>query len=140
VLEAGYESLNAAVYGEAEWGLGGSLVLSSGLRLEARSADYDDSDGASFSPATRWRADHLSLAGELGERSGWYVTASRGYRGRGFNIGALVARGTARGSTRSTCGISRRELRHASEDGTLAAELALFHMWRESQQVDLVPG
>jgi iron complex outermembrane recepter protein len=134
VLEAGYESLNAAVYGEAEWGLGGSLVLSSGLRLEARSADYDDSDGASFSPGDTLAGGHLSLAGELGERSGWYVTASRGYRAGGFNIGALVPEERREFDPEYLWNLEAG-LRHASEDGTLAAELALFHMWRESQQV-----
>ena len=134
VLEAGYESLNAAVYGEAEWGLGGSLVLSSGLRLEARSADYDDSDGASFSPGDTLAGGHLSLAGELGEHSGWYVTASRGYKAGGFNIGALVPEERREFDPEYLWNLEAG-LRHASEDGTLAAELALFHMWRESQQV-----
>jgi outer membrane receptor protein involved in Fe transport len=134
VLEAGYESVNAAVYGEAEWGLGGSLVLSGGLRIETRSADYDDSDGASFSPRDTLAGGHLSLTGDLDEHSGWYVTASRGYKAGGFNIGALVPEDRREFDPEYLWNLEAG-LRHASADGALAAELALFHMWRESQQV-----
>ena len=134
LLDAGYEAVNAAVYGEAEWGLGGSLVLSSGLRVETRSADYDDSDGASFSPRDTLLGGHLSLAGEFGERRGWYVTASRGYKAGGFNIGALVPEERREFDPEYLWNLEGG-LRHSSEDGTLAAELSVFHMWRESQQV-----
>ena len=134
LLDAGYEAVNVAVYGEAEWGLGGSLVLSSGLRVETRSADYDDSDGASFSPRDTLVGGHLSLAGDLGERSGWYVTASRGYKAGGFNIGALVPEERREFDSEYLWNLEGG-LRHSSEDGTLAAELSVFHMWRESQQV-----
>jgi outer membrane receptor protein involved in Fe transport len=134
VLDAGYESVNAAVYGEAEWGLGGSLVLSSGMRVETRSADYDASDGASFSPQDTLAGGHLSLLGELGERSGWYVTASRGYKAGGFNIGALVPEERREFDAEYLWNLEAG-LRHASDDGGLTAEVAVFHMWRESQQV-----
>jgi len=134
LLDAGYEAVNAAVYGEAEWGLGGSLVLSSGLRVESRWADYDDSDGASFSPSDTLVGGHLSLAGDLDERSGWYVTASRGYKAGGFNIGALVPEERREFDPEYLWNLEGG-LRHSSDDGTLSAELTVFHMWRESQQV-----
>mgnify|MGYP001386792233 FL=1 len=50
LLDTDYSATNLAAYGETEWGPGGSLVVSAGLRVETRSADYQDSDGASFSP------------------------------------------------------------------------------------------
>jgi outer membrane receptor protein involved in Fe transport len=134
LLATDYEAANVALYGESEWGLGRGLVLSAGLRVETRSADYDDSDGASFSPDDTMAGGHVSLSGNLGDRSGWYATASRGYKAGGFNIGLFVPD-------------DRREFEpeylwnlevgahHASEDGRYSAEVAVFHMWRESQQV-----
>jgi len=109
-------------------------VLSSGLRVETRSADYDDSEGASFPPRDTLLGGHLSLAGDLGERSGWYVTTSRGYRAGGFNLGALVPEERREFDPEYLWNLEGG-LRHSSEDGTLAAELSVFHMWRESQQV-----
>jgi outer membrane receptor protein involved in Fe transport len=133
-LDANYEAVSAAAYGEAEWLVGRSLVLSSGLRVETRSADYEDSDGAAFAPRDTMLGGHLSLTGEWHPRGTWYVTASRGYKAGGFNIGAFVPDDRREFEPEYLWNLETG-LRHASDDGTLSAELALFYMWRESQQV-----
>jgi outer membrane receptor protein involved in Fe transport len=134
LLSTDYSATNAAAYGEAEWGLGGRLVLSAGLRVETRSAEYDDSDDTRFAPRDTMAGGHLSMSGDLDARNGWYVTASRGYKAGGFNIGLFVP-------------ADRREfepeflwnlevgLHSSSDDARLSADVAVFHMWRESQQV-----
>ena len=134
VLDTHYEAVNAAVYGEAEWGLRGGMVLSSGLRVETRSADYHDSDGATFSPYDAMLGGHLSLSGEVAAGRAWYVTASRGYKAGGFNIGALVPDERREFQPEFLWNLEAG-LRYADADGTLSADVALFHMWRESQQV-----
>jgi outer membrane receptor protein involved in Fe transport len=134
VLRTHYRAVNAAAYGEAEWGVGDGLVLSSGLRVEARSADYDDSDGGRFSPNETMLGGHLSLTGAFGTDGDWYVTASRGYKAGGFNIGALVPSDRREFEPEYLWNLETG-LHFANPDGTLAAELAVFYMWRESQQV-----
>ena len=134
LLATEYQAVNAAVYGEAEWGFGDSLVLSGGLRLETRSADYDDSDGAAFSPRDTMAGGHLSLLGDFDASNGWYVTASRGYKAGGFNIGIFVPDDRREFEPEYLWNLEAG-LRHASDDGRLSAEVAVFHMWRESQQV-----
>ena len=134
VLETDYEAVNAALYGEAEWGLGRSLVLSSGLHVEVRSSDYEDSDGSAFSPGDTMLGGHLALSGDLGAQGGWYLTASRGYKAGGFNIGAFVPDDRREFEPEYLWNLAAG-LRHESGDGALAAEVSIFHMWRESQQV-----
>jgi len=134
VLDTHYEAVNAAIYGEAEWGVGGGRVLSSGLRVEARSADYDDSDGAAFSPEDTMLGGHLSLSGDFAPDAGWYVTASRGYKAGGFNIGALVPQDRREFEPEYLWNLETG-LRYADAGGTVSADVALFYMWRESQQV-----
>jgi outer membrane receptor protein involved in Fe transport len=134
VLDTRYEAVNAAIYGEAEWGVGGGMVLSSGLRVEARSADYHDSDGAAFSPEDTMLGGHLSLSGDVAPDTGWYVTASRGYKAGGFNIGALVPEDRREFEPEYLWNLETG-LRYADAGGTLSADVALFYMWRESQQV-----
>ena len=134
LLDTDYAATNVAAYGETEWGLGGSLVLSAGLRVESRSADYEDSDGASFSPRDTMAGGHLSLSGDLGSRSGWYLTASRGYKAGGFNIGAFVPDDRREFEPEYLWNLEAG-LHRVSDDGRLTAEVAVFHMWRESQQV-----
>ena len=134
LLDTHYEAVNVALYGEAEWGLGGSVVFSSGLRVETRSADYHDSGGAAFSPNETMLGGHLSLSGDFRSFSGWYVTASRGYKAGGFNIGAFVPEDRLEYQPEYLWNLEAG-LRHASTDGRVAAEVAVFHMWRELQQV-----
>ena len=134
LLESEYEALNLAAYGEAEWRVAGDLVLAAGLRVERWSADYGDSDGTAFSPSASMVGGHVSLSGEFGARSGWYATASRGYKAGGFNIGQLVPDDRREFEPEYLWNLEGG-VRYASADGTLSGELAVFHMWRESQQV-----
>ena len=133
-LASDYHAVNLAAYGEAEWGLGASLVLAAGLRVETRSADYADSDGASFAPRDTMLGGQLSLTGEVGGRGGWYVTASRGYKAGGFNIGLFVPDDRREFEPEYLWNLEAG-LHGASADGRYTAELSVFHMWRESQQV-----
>jgi iron complex outermembrane recepter protein len=66
--------------------------------------------------------------------AGWYLTASRGYKAGGFNIGAFVPDDRREFEPEYLWNLEAG-VRHASEDGALSAELSVFHMWRESQQV-----
>ena len=133
-LASEYSATSVAAYGEAEGRLYGEVVLSGGLRLEARSADYRDSDGARFSPADTMVGGHVSLSGRLSDATGWYVTASRGYKAGGFNIGPFVPEDRREFAPEYLWSLESG-LRYASAAGTLDGELALFHMWREEQQV-----
>ena len=133
-LATDYDAVNLAAYGEAEWGLGGSLVLSAGLRVETRSADYQDSDGASFSPRDTMAGGQLALSGDVGAGGGWYATASRGYKAGGFNIGLFVPDDRREFEPEYLWNLEAG-LRYASDDGRYSADVSLFHMWRESQQV-----
>ena len=134
LLATDYDAVNLAAYGEAEWGLGGSRVLSTGLRVETRSADYEDSDGAAFSPRDTMAGGHLSLTGDLGARSGWYLTASRGYKAGGFNIGLFVPEERREFEPEYLWNLEAG-LHRASDDGRFSADVSVFHMWREFQQV-----
>ncbi len=133
LLATDYDALSVAAYGEAER-LAGNLVLSAGLRVETRSADYADSDGASFSPRDTMAGGHVSLSGDLGARNGWYVSASRGFKAGGFNIGLFVPDDRREFEPEYLWNLEAG-LHLASDDGRYWAELVVFHMWRESQQV-----
>jgi outer membrane receptor protein involved in Fe transport len=133
-LSSAYGATNVAAYGELELALGGSLTLSAGLRTETRYADYADSDGAQFSPDDAMLGGHLSLRGEAGSATAWYLTASRGYKAGGFNIGQLVPPDRRSFAPEYLWNLEAG-LRIAAPDGALQGEVAIFHMWREDQQV-----
>lgn len=133
-LASDYSATSVAAYGEVERRVAGEVVLSGGLRVESRSADYRDSDGARFSPAETMVGGHVSLSGSVTEGTGWYATVSRGYKAGGFNIGQFVPAERREFAAEYLWSLESG-LRYANAPGTFEAELALFHMWREEQQV-----
>ena len=133
-LSSSYDATNLAMYGELEWRLATSLTLSSGLRTETRSADYSDSDGARFAPDDTMVGGHLSLRGGKSDVAGWYVTASRGYKAGGFNIGQLVPQDRRTFAPEYLWNLEAG-LHFAVPDAAVDGQVAVFHMWREDQQV-----
>ncbi len=133
-LSSAYDATNLAAYGELEWRVGATMTLAAGLRTETRSADYEDSDGARFAPDDTLVGGHLSLRGEPAPAASWYVTASRGYKAGGFNIGQRVPLDRRIFSPEYLWNIEAG-LRLAAPEANLAGELALFHMWRDEPQV-----
>jgi iron complex outermembrane recepter protein len=133
-LRSEYDATHGAAYGEAEWQLPRALALTAGLRVETRSASYHDSDGTSFDPRDTMVGGQLSLTGPLGDTSHWYATVSRGYKAGGFNIGQFVPEDRRQFEPEFLWN-AEAGVRAAGSDARLQAQLAVFHMWREDQQV-----
>jgi iron complex outermembrane receptor protein len=133
-LETDYSATSLAGYGEAEWRLAPRISLTAGFRLEGRSADYHDSDGATFDPSDTMVGGQVSLQGLLGERSRWYATVARGYKAGGFNIGQAVPADRRQFAPEHLWN-AELGLKFTAAEERLQGEVALFHMWREDQQV-----
>jgi iron complex outermembrane recepter protein len=142
-LDSDYRATNLAGYGELEWRLGEANVLAVGARVERRSADYQDSDGAAFSPSETMYGGSISLRRDIGERTNAWLALARGYKAGGFNIGADVP--PAHRSFDSEA-LHNLELgiRTENGDGSVSGDVALFYMRRHEQQVptgeQLEPG
>jgi iron complex outermembrane receptor protein len=142
-LDSDYRATNLAAYSELEWRLADDYALAVGARVENRSADYRDTDGAAFSPSETMYGGSVSLRRAIGGRSNAYLTFSRGYKAGGFNIGAEVPE--AHRSFEAEA-LHNLELgfRSASEDAAVSGDVALFYMRRYDQQVptgeQLEPG
>ena len=134
LLETSYAATSLAAYGEAEWKLPHELSLTAGMRVETRSADYSDSDGARFDPRDTMVGGQVSLQGPLGASHQWYVTVARGYKAGGFNIGQFVP-DDRRQFTPEYLWNAESGIRFASTDANVQGDIALFYMWREDQQV-----
>jgi len=133
-MSSDYRATNLAGYGELEFRVGAATVLSVGARGEQRSANYQDSDGAAFSPDETMFGGSLSLRHAFGERRSVYATLARGYKAGGFNIGADVP--AERRSFESEF-LYSLELgaRASNADDSLSGDVALFYMRRQNQQV-----
>jgi iron complex outermembrane receptor protein len=133
-MTSDYRATNLAAYGQLEWLAGVANVLSIGVRVENRAADYADSNGTAFSPDETMAGGSLSLRREFGDRRTGYLTFSRGYKAGGFNIGAAVP---AEKRTFDAEALQSLEagFRATNADASLAGDVALFYMRRREQQV-----
>ncbi len=137
-----YRATNLAAYGELEWRVGEATVVSAGLRGERRGADYEDTNGAAFSPEETMFGGSLSVRHVLALGT-VYSRLARGYKAGGFNIGADVP-GESRTFDTETLDSFELGWRGANAGATVATDVALFYMRRKDQQVptgeQLVPG
>ncbi len=138
-----YRATNLAAYGEMEWRVAEGTVVSSGARVERRSAEYRDSDDFAFSPEETMVGGSLAVRHELDTRRTVYVRFARGYKAGGFNMGEalpdnLLTYGAEKLNNFET------GFRAVSADGRWVHDIALFYMRRYDQQVptglQLVPG
>ena len=134
LLATKYAATSLAVYGEAEWPLSDRVSLTAGMRVETRSADYSDSDGARFNPRDTMAGGQVSLQGPLGESNRWYATVARGYKAGGFNIGQFVP-DEQRQFTPEYLWNAESGMRFGNAAAGVQGEVAFFYMWREDQQV-----
>lgn len=80
-----YDTRNRAIYGQLDSWLTDRLKLTSGLRLEFRNADYDDSDMVNNDNSERLWGGRLGLEYNLTPQTLVYGLVSRGYKAGGVN-------------------------------------------------------
>ena len=117
----------------------------SGVRGENRSADYQDSDGAAFSPdETMFGGSREPAPASCGERTQRLRDARARLQGRRIQHRRRTCRPTSAASMPRRCTASSSGCARPNADGTLAGDMALFYMRRNDQQVptgeQLEPG
>lgn len=86
------DAANSALFFQLDSQLSDSLELSTGLRLERRSADYRDSENLNFDPTENMWGGRLALKYLFDGNTMGYISLSRGYKAGGFNTdGSLDA-------------------------------------------------
>jgi outer membrane receptor protein involved in Fe transport len=133
-LDSRYRATSVALYGQADWALTAATTVTAGLRLEQRDARYSDTDGADFDPRDRMWGGQLSLAHALSaEVQGW-IAVARGFKAGGFNIGAVIPEDRLQFDPEYAISLEAG-LKGRWDERGLAADVSVFHLRREDQQV-----
>ncbi|MGA0071915.1 MAG: TonB-dependent receptor [Steroidobacteraceae bacterium] len=132
-LDSRYRALNLAAYGEIAWPLGDSTVLTTGLRLERRDADYADSDGLEFTAVDDLWGGQLALVHQWSSDVSLWASLSRGYKAGGFNIGIAVPEDRTAFDPEYLWA-AEVGLRGGRPGGP-QVDVSVFHLRREAQQV-----
>ncbi len=133
-LVSDYDARTLAAYGSVERPLAPYWRARLGVRVERRSIDYTDTDGARLDPAETMWGGQATLEYRPAGRAFGYLTFARGYKGGGFNLGAAVPAGRRLYDAE---GLDSLEFGWKFDDAQrgLRADVAVFHMWRRDQQV-----
>jgi outer membrane receptor protein involved in Fe transport len=129
-----YRATSVALYGEGAWQPTAASEISAGLRLEQRDSSYTDSDGLRFDPRDRMWGGQLAYRHRIGEDTSAWVALSRGFKAGGFNIGASVPADRAEYEPEYLWSLEAG-VKGAWADGRMVADLSVFALRREEQQV-----
>ncbi|MDJ0711847.1 MAG: TonB-dependent receptor [Woeseiaceae bacterium] len=141
-FDSEYESTNVALFGQYDRELGAATRLTAGLRIERRTTDYADTDGFASGPSDSLWGGEISISHDLSDNTTSFASISRGYKAGGFNLG--VVPDNWRFFDDEAMWTVETGLKSALFDDTLLINAAVFHSWREDQQVrasfQLVPN
>ena len=138
-LDSKYSATNVALYGSLDADLGPRTILSGGLRVEHREANYADSaDTATPFPSqiNHMIGGNLSLTHAVGDGEHVYATLARGYKGGGFNIGSQILSEQRSFGPESLLS-AETGLKFARPDSPLEFQTDVFYMRRQHMQVYL---
>ncbi len=80
-----FSATTTAVFAEFETKLNDKLQLTTGLRLEQRDSDYDNSDSLAFSPKDTMFGGKLVLSYQMTEEDLFYASINRGFKAGSVN-------------------------------------------------------
>jgi iron complex outermembrane recepter protein len=142
VLSSRYRSRSGAMYGELDGDLSRRTRWSAGVRLERRTARYEDLTTSldtpdirnEFRPADRLWGGHLSLDYRLADSQHVYALIARGYKAGGFNLSQGL---TADQRLFGPESVLNMELGHKATFAgeRLRIETSVFYMHRDALQL-----
>lgn len=142
-----FDSHNLAIYGQREWQLDDRVTLTTGLRVEEQTADYDDSITTTEDIDDVMWGGKLNLSVQINDRTLLYTSFSRGYKAGGVN-GEAIAKALIDGQDTTADFLLKRksfdpEVLHSlelgikghSDDGSLMLRFSAFYSDRQNVQL-----
>lgn len=142
-----YETTRYAAYGEVEWQLGDAWQLTTGMRYEHFSDEYDDTNALDVDSSDDLWSGELTLQRMLSADTFIYATLASGNKPGGINTEASSVAGFLRPELQSfvasrtqfdTERVINKEIgiKGLYLDDRLSIRLAAFHIDRDSAQVE----
>ena len=129
-----FDTENHAIYGQLGSQLTDNLKLVTGLRLEYRDAEYDDSDLVNHDNGERLWGGRIGLEYTIADDTMVYGLVSRGYKAGGVNSNASLNPSGREFDTEYMWNFETG-VKGDWLDGQLQVQLALFYQKRKDMQV-----
>ncbi len=129
-----YETTNYAVYGQLDSQLTDRIMLSTGLRLERREADYRDNNAVEHDNSEHLWGAHISVEYTTNNDLLLYGKVARGYKAGGVNSNPALASTERKFDTESMWNIESG-IKGQVLQGLIQSRLAVFYQFRKDMQV-----
>ncbi|MEW6989859.1 TonB-dependent receptor [Colwelliaceae bacterium 6441] len=136
VVDSQYNANNYAIFTQLDSALPDDYQLSTGLRFERRTTDYNDSLGDTFSPSENMWGGHIALSKEINKYQSVYARVARGYKAGGFNMGLPEQLSLFKKFDKETLVNYEVGVKSSLLNNALVSQIAIFHMVRQDQQVN----
>jgi len=133
-LDSEFEAFSTAVFGQLEYPLSESGILTVGARVERRDVDYIDSTGLDLSPSEYMVGGEISYTYKYKDNVTFFTSLSRGYKAGGFNLGFVPA-GRREFDEESMWNIEAGMKSRLAND-RLHVSGSIFYSLRQDQQVE----
>lgn len=133
-LDSRFEAANAALFGQLDTYAGDAGKFTFGVRIERRSTGYVDTNGLSLDPSETMVGGEMSWSRSFSDQVTGFVSASRGYKAGGFNLGFVPA-GRREFDEESMWNVEAG-IKSSLSDGRLLLNGAVFYSVRNDQQVE----
>ncbi len=133
-LTSDYDAQNIAAFGQLDFNLSEQTVLTTGLRIEQRDADYADLNGLDLSPSDTMVGGQIALNHTLDSGNTIYTSLSRGYKAGGFNLGLSIPENRRQFDPEYLWNIEAG-IKGSTAGGRAVGSMAIFYSERDDMQV-----
>ena len=88
-LESKYSAISLSSFGQLNFNVNESGLLTFGLRMENRSVDYNDTENLDIGPSEFMTGGDVTYMHKISDNANGYITLSQSYKAGGFNLGVV---------------------------------------------------
>ena len=88
-LESKYSAISLSSFGQLNFNVNASGLLTFGLRMENRSVDYNDTENLDIGPSEFMTGGDVTYMHNISDNANGYITLSQSYKAGGFNLGVV---------------------------------------------------
>ena len=132
-LESKYAATSLSLFGQLNFNVNESGLLTFGLRMENRSVDYNDTEKLDIGPSEFMKGGDITYMNNISDNFNGYITLSQSYKAGGFNLGD-VPKGQRKFNQEKLINIEVG-IKSIWDEGRIRLNGSLFYNRREDQQI-----
>ena len=132
-LESKYSAMSLSLFGQLNFNIIESGLLTLGLRLENRSVDYNDTEKLNIEPSEFMTGGDITYMNNISDNVNGYLTLSQSYKAGGFNLG-IVPEGQRKFNQEKLINLEVG-IKSTWDEGRIKFNASLFYNRRKDQQI-----